>query len=49
MGLNAALSSDRFESNIRQIWEIDVRGIHEALLLTWFNSSPSMDNQSPAS
>ena len=48
LGLNA-LSSERVESNPRQIWEIDVRDIHEALLLTWFNSTPSMDNQSPAS
>ena len=44
-----ALSSQRVESNVRQIWEIDVYDIHEALLLTWFNSNPSMDNQSPGS
>ena len=33
----------------RQIWELNVCDIHEALLLTWFNSTPSMDNQSAAS
>ena len=33
----------------RQIREFDARDIHEALLLTWFNSTPSMDNQSTAS
>ena len=48
LGLNA-LSSERVESNVRQIWEFDVCDIHEALLLTWFNSTPSMDNQSAAS
>ena len=48
LGLNA-LSSERVESNVMQIWEIEVRDIQEALLLTWFNSNPSMDNQSPAS
>ena len=48
LGLNA-FSSKGVEIDVRQIWEIDVHDIHKALLLTWFNSNPIMDNQSPAS
>ena len=48
LDLNGLLS-EGVKGNVRQIWEFDVRDIHEALLLTWFNSTPSMDNQSAAS